>query len=278
MRHRRLRSSVFAFGLAAFLGVLSTVPALAATTVVVTPADMQGWFFCDDQTNCGGIATGSIVSGPGAPPLGSGSARLLAPNTSDGQTLMILAHQGTRLDSISTLMYSTYVSSGGPPQAIALQFDIDFDATDTNTSFQGRLVFEPYHSQTVVAGQWQTWDTRTSSGSGSWWFTRAPSNQAANCPQSNPCTWSEVLAKFPNIAVLGRTIFKAGSGWSNFDGNVDALTIGINGNDTTYNFEPFAVVQDKDDCKDGGWQHLHRANGTPFKNQGDCVSYTNTSK
>ena len=31
----------------------------------------------------------------------------------------------------------------------------------------------------------------------------------------------------------------------------------------------------KDDCKDGGWMDLVNADGEPFKNQGDCVSYTN---
>jgi len=36
--------------------------------------------------------------------------------------------------------------------------------------------------------------------------------------------------------------------------------------------------QTKDDCKDGGWQNLVRANGTAFKNQGACVSYVNTGK
>ena len=40
----------------------------------------------------------------------------------------------------------------------------------------------------------------------------------------------------------------------------------------------FVVATDKDECKDGGWQTLSRANGTPFKNQGDCVSYTNNGR
>jgi hypothetical protein len=31
-------------------------------------------------------------------------------------------------------------------------------------------------------------------------------------------------------------------------------------------------------CKSGGWQTLFRANGTPFKNQGDCIQYVNTGK
>jgi hypothetical protein len=37
-----------------------------------------------------------------------------------------------------------------------------------------------------------------------------------------------------------------------------------------------AVPTAKSDCKDGSWQDLVRANGTPFKNQGACVSYVNT--
>lgn len=32
----------------------------------------------------------------------------------------------------------------------------------------------------------------------------------------------------------------------------------------------------KDDCKNGGWQTHTDANGTAFKNQGDCVSYVAT--
>jgi hypothetical protein len=38
------------------------------------------------------------------------------------------------------------------------------------------------------------------------------------------------------------------------------------------------VPQTKEDCKGGGWNDLVRANGTSFKNQGDCVSYVNTGR
>ena len=34
----------------------------------------------------------------------------------------------------------------------------------------------------------------------------------------------------------------------------------------------------KDDCKKGGWQNLTRADGSGFKNQGDCIQYVNTGK
>ena len=39
-----------------------------------------------------------------------------------------------------------------------------------------------------------------------------------------------------------------------------------------------AVPTTKNDCKDGSWPALVRADGTAFKNQGACVSYVNTGK
>lgn len=39
-----------------------------------------------------------------------------------------------------------------------------------------------------------------------------------------------------------------------------------------------AIATTKNQCKDGGWQTLFRANGTGFKNQGDCIQYVNTGK
>jgi hypothetical protein len=38
------------------------------------------------------------------------------------------------------------------------------------------------------------------------------------------------------------------------------------------------VATNKDQCKNDGWKTRFRANGTPFKNQGDCVSYTQNGK
>jgi len=37
-------------------------------------------------------------------------------------------------------------------------------------------------------------------------------------------------------------------------------------------------VTKKDECKKGGWADLTRANGSSFKNQGDCIQYVNTGK
>ena len=42
--------------------------------------------------------------------------------------------------------------------------------------------------------------------------------------------------------------------------------------------QPPPVGFSKDDCKKGGWQNLSRADGSGFKNQGDCIQYVNTGK
>jgi hypothetical protein len=39
-----------------------------------------------------------------------------------------------------------------------------------------------------------------------------------------------------------------------------------------------AATGDKNNCKNGGWKDLERADGSSFKNQGDCIQYVNTGK
>lgn len=54
-----------------------------------------------------------------------------------------------------------------------------------------------------------------------------------------------------------------------FSGNADALTLGLNGDTTVYDFEHAVTVAGKDQCKDGGWM---TSTSPTFENQGDCVS------
>ena len=210
----------------------------ATQTVIVAPADMNGWGFVVET----GTPVGELVTGPGTSPLGIGSARLTASGTGDRVLLGTLDFAGTRLDAIDDLAYSTYRTAGGPALALALQFDVDTDVTDANEGFQGRLIYEPYYTHTVSTGAWQTWDPQDDAGTGNWWFSGAPGNLV--CTIGNPCTWTEVLTAFPNAGIrdaggIGALLFKAGGGWTGFDGNVDAFTISVNGDATTFDFEPY---------------------------------------
>ena len=222
---------------AIFMASMAMMTALSsAATAVITPGDSQGWTFVNDN---GAGGSGSFVNGPATPPLGTGSAQLEVPLTTDGYALANAVYQGLDLDQITTLSYSTYRATGGDALAIALQLNVDADSTDANLAWQGRLVYEPYHTQTVQTGVWETWDTlndTAGSGTGNWWFSNGGLAGSTGCTQANPCTWAEVLSAIPNGEVhstLGGVVLKAGSGWTGFVGNVDALTV----NDDVYDFE-----------------------------------------
>lgn len=45
-----------------------------------------------------------------------------------------------------------------------------------------------------------------------------------------------------------------------------------------FQVQAFTVATTRDGCKNNGWQLLSRADGSPFKNQGDCIQYVNTGK
>lgn len=204
-------------------------------TVVVSPAAPNGWAFVQEVP----AGTGTFVAGPGTAPLGDGSAHFTLDAT--GRMLLgTLAYAGVRLDAIGRLAYDTHRQSAdaGNLLAVTLQLDVDYDLTDANTAWQGRLVFEPYFTAgggNIPAGTWQHWEAL----GGKWWASGAPGN--ASCPQAAPCTWAQVLAAFPDAGIragVGVLQFKAGGPWPGFAGNADALIVDAEGTATTWDFEP----------------------------------------
>lgn len=233
---RRLRAPFLSVAILASVVAAGSLmrAAVPASTVVVKPSSMNGWALWDDATNTvGGPA--SLTAGPVGAPLGSGSVRLGPLTTASGTTGMAAigtgAYNGTPLASITALSYASYQT--GPTTAAALQFDIKYRPTDV--AYGGRLIFEPYQTFGTVAAGWQTWDPLN----GKWWAsTTTAAGTNGICGQSSPCTWNAILSAFPNATIAGGLYLKAGSNWTGFDGNADALTIGVNGVDTTFDFEP----------------------------------------
>ena len=74
----------------------------------------------------------------------------------------------------------------------------------------------------------------------------------------------------PNAAILSFGVNVGHGPAGTFNGNADALTLGLNTNTTVYNFEHAITLVGKDERKDGGWM---TSTSTTFKNQGDCVSF-----
>jgi len=201
------------------------------------------WGFVDDN---GAGGTGEFVLGPGTPPVGTGSARLAVASTAQGYMIATGDFAATRLQDISALSYSTYRTSGGTAQALALQFAYDPDVTDGTFAWFGRLTYEPYQQGTnPQTGVWENWDA-LNGGSGRWWASpNANSGIDEACPQSSPCTWSNILSNFPHIGInpgSAQVVFKAGSGWASFDGNVDDFSMTINGVTYSFDLEPYYPV------------------------------------
>ena len=220
--------------------------------IVVTPASMQGWQFYNDQNDT--TIASSFDAGPGDPPYGDGSAELLIGGSSEGKLLSARIYNSTPLADVAVLKYTTYVTSSGG-SAPSLQLGIDLDPSDAMTGWQGRLVYVPSQTQTVALGTWHTWDAlddAAGTGTGSWFFSRSATFAGGACPQSNMCTFQEVLTAFPDIHIhptgddpgdgagIGFIGFKVGSGEGAVNANVDSLAIKLTGaNEPTvvYNFE-----------------------------------------
>ena len=85
-------------------------------------------------------------------------------------------------------------------------------------------------------------------------------------------TRASALSKYGTHAVTGIQLVADG-GWAVAGGIQTVQVDNVMINTMTYTFETEVVnPNDKQKCKDGGWQDFESSPG-PFKNQGDCVSY-----
>jgi len=210
-----------------------------AETIVVTTASEDAWFGLNEGPSS---SIGEVVFGPGpaTPPSGSGSATLQVDDEGRASFGTML-YQGTPLSTITQLTYNSYSSSAATLASLTLQFDVDYDGTDTDTTYQGRLVSE--HGGTIVPDLWMTHNPLA----GRWWATREPG--LSECPQSAPCTWSEILTLFPNASIRddriqrGALLFRLGGPISGGAiTSVDNFTISVGFPSTTHDFEPGATV------------------------------------
>jgi hypothetical protein len=191
-----------------------------------------------------------MVTGPATPPLGVGSAQLATASGQGDSSAQILTtlYNGTALSSLSSLSYSTYNTVNNGQQFPYMKISL----SDGNALF-----FEPPY-QTPGAGgsgvvdqgptvmnQWQTWNALI----GGWWDNGVPPSYN---PELGGGGYGGVGTLASYLAILGNadvtiTGISLRVGYAspedNFNGYVDNVTIGVGGNNTTYDFEPAPVPE-----------------------------------
>jgi hypothetical protein len=258
--------------------LLASATVALAATVTVTPTSTDGWTTVHES--CNAVPTTgsqSFVNGPATPPAGTGSYEFrIGANPQSYETFRQRDFNGTRLSSLTSLDYWTYVSqsgTGSSGQAVYIDIYIDNNGDGVRDDI---LTFEPIYQTSqgsVVTNVWQHWDALN----GFWW-----SDSAGGPPPF--FTIASYVASHPDARIQvdspGGFLLSSGCGnsWAGFIGNVDKLTIGVSGSNTTYDFEPgttpppTGTPTSKEQCKNGGWMQFTNPS---FRNQGECVSFVN---
>ena len=82
----------------------------------------------------------------------------------------------------------------------------------------------------------------------------------------------DLLSAGSNIRAFALNVGDTSASDLGLDGYLDNVVVNLDSGVTTYDFEPKLTPVSKDSCKNGGWMSF---NSPSFKNQGQCVSYTN---
>lgn len=250
--------------------VLPLTPVFSAgSTIIVTPTDTQGWSTADTRP---GGAVNFIVDATSPAPIGALQLTTDATTTAKAQYLHAA---NTPLANVTDLSYYTkQVSAPFPGADPSYQVIAFLNGTTGFTT----LVFEPYQNPgnngnaVVLNNVWQKWDV----DAGLFWSTRTVvcSNGTIVGTPGGPASYTlaNIKTACPGAVVIG---FGVNIGTNNPLYNVETDLFNFNG--TTYDFEPFRVARTKDDCKNGGYLTVKRADGSSFKNQGQCIKYVNGS-
>lgn len=256
--------------------VVATVVFFSSTTtfsqikVTVTDSSLYGWAKHEQH-----LSKISFTTGPLKPPLSNGSLQFDAPVNGHARQVRMRNsdYSGILLSSITELSYSTFVQKAGSKRdapLLVLLVDIDGDGKAQREGIKDgdipHITFIPrYQNLEDTSGNatkfgwykpkktddkgirwqhpvgqntWQTWDLLHGG-----WVNWTVVNKTVD---TTPALFSlsSFIAQHPNARIIND---KAGGGVriqvggpdmaDNFIGNVDAITIGVNGKTTVYDFE-----------------------------------------
>jgi hypothetical protein len=212
-------------------------------TVIVSPANTDGWFFYNDETDAIDASLGSFVAGPALPTYGVGSAQISVTGT-QRRNLATYQFAGIALSDITVMKFRLYNPSAGnggsASRSAYLNFNVDFNGSDT---WQRRLVFLPSDNGTVTQDSWKEWDA-INSGAAAWRYsgnTWPITGESGNTTK----TWNQIKADYPGVRIRATDAFlgvRVGEPYADgYTENIDSFTFGTAAGTTIYDFEPTAA-------------------------------------
>jgi hypothetical protein len=284
--------------LATLTGVLlltfSLTSAAAAATILVVSHDGQFQWHSrvTDSSGNPDPTAGSVtfVTGPGTPPRGTGSLRLQTnPGRGDGSAQMrSTRYAGVLLKDLTELSYYAYLTTNAGNFQQFPYLAIDVTCAGTCVALGGgtdRLFFEPPYQEPLTGGPtcaipgqgptiphtWQKWDALH----GCWWDNNGELGSGGN--DTRPL--SDFITLHPDAAIrnpsgIGGVRLAVGfaSPTDLFDGNIDMVTVGVQGRSTSYDFEPPSACKKGDgdgDFEDkDGHKHHGQFHGNSCDKQG----------
>ncbi|MCO6451160.1 MAG: hypothetical protein J5I90_10280 [Caldilineales bacterium] len=260
---------------------LTIASAASMTSIIITPTSPVF-----DSNNVTG------VSFDGAPGYASGSFA----SNSVAKTDMYFTPEGlfghaVNLGEVASMSYWTKIGTTHTinPRDWYLTIYTKPYASDVSTPtwYGDRIGSEPYFSINLndPANTWNEWSTGGPDNQLRF-FESTAGAPGANFGSYTDPDWQTFVSgnALSGDPYAGHEILffsvQTGSAWAaGFTGQVDGLRIELtDGSVATVNFENPTEPTGKNDCKSGGWQLLTRADGSTFKNQGDCIQYVNTGK
>jgi len=251
----RTRKTIAAALAAAALGGT----AATADAETITPDALGGWTlearntsgyaFLPGPDGATGAGSLQLVTGPNRP------TEILTPDNigRSGKVYVSLPSlAGTKLEDLTTLTYRAQVSSvskANKELTVGINLPIDRDG---DGDWDTILVYEPYYTTGDPAKDtWVTYDALAADAE--WWSTDADDRV---CNGGNICykpidwwldRWDDPVITGPGKEGNGQPFpgglsfvvgERSGTGWQNFAGYLDEATIGVDGVETTYDFEP----------------------------------------